>query len=57
MLPDLDQLPPELADEDLVGLGADLEPGTLLNAYRSGLFPMHVTFVADGEPSQVLGWW
>ncbi|WP_292675589.1 leucyl/phenylalanyl-tRNA--protein transferase, partial [Nocardioides sp.] len=27
-------------DEDLVGIGADLEPGTLLAAYRSGLFPM-----------------
>ena len=26
--------------EDLVGLGADLEPGTLLAAYRAGLFPM-----------------
>jgi leucyl/phenylalanyl-tRNA--protein transferase len=27
---------------DLVALGADLEPGTLLTAYRSGLFPMPV---------------
>ena len=27
-------------DDDLVGAGADLEPGTLLAAYRSGLFPM-----------------
>ena len=27
---------------DLVALGADLEPGTLLDAYRSGLFPMPV---------------
>jgi leucyl/phenylalanyl-tRNA---protein transferase len=25
---------------DLVALGGDLEPGTLLTAYRSGLFPM-----------------
>jgi hypothetical protein len=35
-------LPPAAsADEDgLVGVGADLEPGTLLAAYRSGLFPM-----------------
>ena len=32
---------PALADaDDLVGRGADLEPGTLLAAYRSGLFPM-----------------
>jgi leucyl/phenylalanyl-tRNA---protein transferase len=27
-------------DDDLVALGADLEPGTLLRAYRLGLFPM-----------------
>ena len=28
--------------EELVALGADLEPGTLLAAYRTGLFPMPV---------------
>ena len=33
----LDQVTP---GEDLVGVGADLEPGTLLAAYRAGLFPM-----------------
>jgi len=26
--------------DDLVAMGADLEPGTLLAAYRSGMFPM-----------------
>lgn len=32
---------PETADpHGIVGLGADLEPGTLLAAYRNGLFPM-----------------
>ncbi len=56
-LPDLDRLDPELADEDLVGLGADLEPGTLLAAYRTGLFPMHVAFDTGGEKSEVIGWW
>lgn len=31
----------ETADADgIVGIGGDLEPGTLLAAYRSGLFPM-----------------
>jgi leucyl/phenylalanyl-tRNA--protein transferase len=31
---------PELADEDgVVGVGADLSPGTLVEAYRSGIFP------------------
>ncbi len=36
---------------ELLGVGADLAPGTLLAAYRSGLFPMPVD--ADGP----LGWW
>ena len=34
--------------EDLVAVGADLEPGTLLAAYRAGLFPMGLG--ADGGP-------
>jgi leucyl/phenylalanyl-tRNA--protein transferase len=41
--------PPEDGDDDLVGAGADLEPGTVLAAYRLGLFPMPI----EGE----LGWW
>jgi leucyl/phenylalanyl-tRNA--protein transferase len=55
-LPAIDELPPELEGEDLVGLGGDLEPGTLLSAYRSGLFPMHVTFDGD-DPEELIGWW
>ncbi|MGI8949177.1 MAG: leucyl/phenylalanyl-tRNA--protein transferase [Ornithinimicrobium sp.] len=39
--------------EDLVGVGADLEPGTLLAAYRAGLFPMGVGS-AGAAP---MGWW
>jgi leucyl/phenylalanyl-tRNA---protein transferase len=27
-------------DDEVVGVGADLEPGTLLAAYRAGIFPM-----------------
>jgi len=38
-------------DDDLVGIGADLEPGTLLSAYRAGLFPMHLS----GQ--RLVGWW
>jgi leucyl/phenylalanyl-tRNA--protein transferase len=42
---------PEVADDHgIVGLGADLEPGTVLAAYRSGLFPMRVR-------RDVLAWW
>ena len=40
---------PRIADEDLVAVGADLQPGTILAAYRSGLFPMPV----GGR----LAWW
>ncbi|MEM9714454.1 MAG: leucyl/phenylalanyl-tRNA--protein transferase [Actinomycetota bacterium] len=41
---------PAEADEDgLVGVGADLEPGTLLAAYRAGLFPMPLR--------RSIGWW
>lgn len=44
--------PPDAADEDgIAGIGADLEPGTLLAAYRDGLFPMHLFM---GGP---LAWW
>jgi len=35
---------------EVVGVGADLEPGTILAAYRGGLFPMPVR-------RGVLGWW
>ena len=40
------------AETDLVAVGADLEPGTLLDAYRRGLFPMAV----DELPGQ-MAWW
>lgn len=41
------------AGEDLVAVGADLEPGTILAAYRSGLFPMGLGAAGRGR----LGWW
>jgi leucyl/phenylalanyl-tRNA---protein transferase len=44
--------PATAADEHgLVGVGGDLEPGTVLAAYRSGLFPMPL---GGRRP---LGWW
>lgn len=39
------------ADDDLVALGADLEPGTLLAAYRCGLFPMPLS------GHRAMAWW
>jgi len=47
---DLDQAAPQ---DDLVGIGADLEPGTLLMAYRAGLFPMGL---GEGGTAPT-GWW
>jgi leucyl/phenylalanyl-tRNA--protein transferase len=35
---------------EVVGIGADLEPGTLLRAYRSGVFPMPVR-------RGLMAWW
>ncbi|MGH8872069.1 MAG: leucyl/phenylalanyl-tRNA--protein transferase [Acidimicrobiia bacterium] len=50
-LPSKFELPdPRPDDGDVVAVGADLEPGTLLQAYRKGLFPMRLP---DGH----LGWW
>lgn len=44
--------PPSDSADELVATGADLEPGTLLAAYREGLFPM-----PSGGPDDPLGWW
>jgi leucyl/phenylalanyl-tRNA--protein transferase len=43
--------PAQAGPDDVVAVGADLEPGTLLAAYRTGLFPM---YLPDGGP---LAWW
>ncbi len=45
--------PADEAEDDVVGVGADLEPGTVLAGYRSGMFPMPL----DGRRGRVLGWW
>jgi leucyl/phenylalanyl-tRNA---protein transferase len=41
-----------MGEDDLVGVGLDLEPQTLVTAYRSGLFPMRL----NGRRGP-LGWW
>ncbi len=38
-------------DDELLAIGADLEPGTILAAYRQGIFPMPVKNGGD------IGWW
>jgi leucyl/phenylalanyl-tRNA--protein transferase len=44
--------PSKWPDSDLVQLGADLEPPTVIDAYRRGMFPMGIS-----EMPGVLGWW
>lgn len=41
---------PAAADGDVVAVGGDLSPGTVLSAYRLGMFPMNLQ---DGT----LAWW
>jgi leucyl/phenylalanyl-tRNA--protein transferase len=43
--------PADAGDDEVAGVGADLEPGTLLAAYRRGLFPMRL------GPGGPIGWW
>ncbi len=44
--------PSDWPETDLLALGADLEPSTVIEAYRRGIFPMGV-----GEIRERLGWW
>jgi leucyl/phenylalanyl-tRNA--protein transferase len=44
--------PSELPDSDLVNLGGDLEPSTIINAYRRGIFPMETASLPG-----VIAWW
>jgi leucyl/phenylalanyl-tRNA--protein transferase len=46
---------PRHAGGELVAVGADLEPGTLLAAYRRGLFPMPTHPGKAGHDG--IGWW
>ena len=39
-------------DSDLLALAGDLEPSTVIDAYRRGMFPMGVSELGDR-----LGWW
>ena len=58
-------------NHDLIGVGADLDPATLLEAYRTGIFPMPFELAGDDAPvpaslaaarasqpgNWALGWW
>jgi leucyl/phenylalanyl-tRNA--protein transferase len=44
--------PAEWPDDDVVAMGGDLEPSTLVAAYRSGIFPMTL----ESAPG-VMVWW
>jgi leucyl/phenylalanyl-tRNA--protein transferase len=42
----------EWPDDDIIVLGGDLEPSTVIPAYRRGIFPMIVE-----TPAPLLAWW
>src|SRR5207342_2744728 len=48
------RLPPssEWPPSDVVAVGGDLAPSSVVNAYRQGIFPMEIS----GSPG-LLGWW
>ena len=48
--------PADSGDGDLVAVGADLTPGTVLAAYRRGLFPMAVDLPKLRHASD-MAWW
>src|SRR5258706_539613 len=45
-------LPSELPEGDLVSVGGDLQPSTIIGAYRRGIFPMEVAGLQG-----MTGWW
>jgi len=47
--PTLEQMP----QDDLVVLGADLNPETVIDSYKHGIFPMHIEVANKRE----IGWW
>ena len=46
--------PSQWPREDLIALGGDLAPSTIISAYRRGLFPM---VIDASDPAPLLGWW
>ena len=45
--------PEQMPKDDLVTLGADLKPETLIDSYKHGIFPMHLQI----ENKRETGWW
>jgi leucyl/phenylalanyl-tRNA--protein transferase len=44
--------PADWPDDDLIAVGGDLEPATLIGAYRRGIFPMVLEVT-----QRLVGWW
>jgi leucyl/phenylalanyl-tRNA--protein transferase len=47
--------PEQWPEQDVIAAGADLEPATVIAAYRRGIFPMPLDVPDRGEP--LLAWW
>ena len=57
--PSIWNFPPstEWPQQDIVGRGADLEPATLIQAYRTGVFPMSSANDFPFLSKPAMGWW
>jgi leucyl/phenylalanyl-tRNA--protein transferase len=51
--------PSQWPGDDLIAIGGDLEPASLINAYRAGIFPMMLDLPETmvEVPRSVLAWW
>ncbi len=49
--------PARAPDPQVVGVGADLDPGTLLAAYRKGMFPFPLSGFVGPDGRTPMGWW
>jgi leucyl/phenylalanyl-tRNA--protein transferase len=57
LFPNLMGIPPEKTPEGVIAVGGDLQPETIMDAYRKGIFPWPIS-PADGDEREepVLAW-
>jgi leucyl/phenylalanyl-tRNA--protein transferase len=57
LFPNLMGIPPEKTPEGVIAVGGDLQPETIMDAYRKGIFPWPISPAeADEDEEPVLAW-
>jgi leucyl/phenylalanyl-tRNA--protein transferase len=57
LFPNLMGIPPEKTPEGVIAVGGDLDPETLMDAYRKGIFPWPISPGPDSDEDEaVLAW-